>query len=367
MLFPAVCLSLIILTDSYKISNPHFISHIEQLGAVWTVPYNEELLSSLGVPGYSNHPYNVLKFGAWNSGSEESVCASAAYAWEYLSAWIIDPALRMNLTGSLHPTSNELRTAIKGIYDSHNITLFISAGNSYLYTIFDYPQRDRRVATDVATSLSQYAVNYSYDGVDINWQEPLYFNHNGDGEIWLTNFTAVLYNTLSNEPTKYYITHSPAAPSFGGTYTQGAYLTVHTNVGHMIDWYNIQFCNQGISYNTFETMFIESIGWSSNSSVYQMIKGQNAYGISIPAEKIVIGKLALGGTSDYVDGTTLNSIFNQAISVANDSPIAWNTGFMMAPFYSENHQTPKFQVVNEAIGAFKFIANEQPNGESNGE
>eukprot|EP01084_Bolivina_argentea_P029988 55635_1 len=202
MLFPAVCLSLIILTDSYKISNPHFISHIEQLGAVWTVPYNEELLSSLGVPGYSEHPYNMLKFGTWRSDLESSSTGTAAFCWQHLATYITNSTLRHTLTGKSDPTSYELRTAIKSIYASHGIKLFISAGDGYKADS-DQPQRDGIDINDTALSLAHDTIDYLYDGVDINWLEPQYFNGNGDGENWLITFTSLLHYTLLHETTNY--------------------------------------------------------------------------------------------------------------------------------------------------------------------
>ncbi len=95
-------------------------------------------------------------------------------------------------------------------------------------------------------------------------------------------------------------------------------------------------------------MFQSSIGWSSNSAVYQMINANNPEQISIPANKIVVGKHSRGDGSDFVDGNTLKNIFNQAL--ASNSPV-WNTGFMCWQFYTENNQYPKFQIINEVVNA----------------
>ena len=42
-------------------------------------------------------------------------------------------------------------------------------------------------------------------------------------------------------------------------YPNGAYQDVHKIVGHLIDWYNVQFYNQGdTEYNTYELLFIDA-------------------------------------------------------------------------------------------------------------
>jgi len=60
---------------------------------------------------------------------------------------------------------------------------------------------------------------------------------------------------------EYIVTHAPQAPYFTGTvrYPNGGYLTVDKEVGHLIDWYNIQFYNQGdCTYDSYETLFVNN-------------------------------------------------------------------------------------------------------------
>jgi chitinase len=49
------------------------------------------------------------------------------------------------------------------------------------------------------------------------------------------------------------ITHAPQAPYFSTeAYKNGGYTKIHQKVGHTINFYNIQFYNQGnTQYNTF--------------------------------------------------------------------------------------------------------------------
>ena len=65
------------------------------------------------------------------------------------------------------------------------------------------------------------------------------------------------------------ITHAPQAPYFKNEYyPKGGYYTVDKEVGNLIDFYNVQFYNQGdTKYNTYEELFIRSSGFFSNTSV----------------------------------------------------------------------------------------------------
>jgi len=102
------------------------------------------------------------------------------------------------------------------------------------------------------------------------------------------------------------LTHAPQAPYFMGPpqYPNGAYLTINQQVGNLIDYYNVQFYNQGTStYDSYTTLFTTSNGWSTLTSVQEMInKG-------IPASKILIGKPPTPGD---VDNTGLVTAANLA-------------------------------------------------------
>lgn len=66
------------------------------------------------------------------------------------------------------------------------------------------------------------------------------------------------------------ITHAPQAPYFGGIalYPNNGYLAVEQRVGSMIQFYNVQFYNQGSTpYNTAPSLFNVSGGWAAGTSV----------------------------------------------------------------------------------------------------
>jgi chitinase len=62
-------------------------------------------------------------------------------------------------------------------------------------------------------------------------------------------------------------------------------VTVHKRAGHAIDFYNVQFYNQGDTrYDSYNELFISASGFFSGTSVKEIIAR------GIPANKIVVGK-----------------------------------------------------------------------------
>src|SRR5205823_826859 len=93
------------------------------------------------------------------------------------------------------------------------------------------------------------------------------------------------------------LTHAPQAPYFGSLsgFASG-YNQVNIDVGADINWYNIQYYNQGIStYNTYQDLFVASSN-QPGTAVHEL----NTEAQPIPLSKIVVGKLIL--TSDGGSG-----------------------------------------------------------------
>lgn len=109
------------------------------------------------------------------------------------------------------------------------------------------------------------------DGVDIDWEDTAAFQSTaGGGEAWLIKFT----NQLRSKLPSAIITHAPQAPYFGGVslYPNNAYLAVEQAVGSSIQFYNVQFYNQGSTpYNTSYSLFNVSGGWAPGTSVNEII------------------------------------------------------------------------------------------------
>lgn len=118
------------------------------------------------------------------------------------------------------------------------------------------------------------------------------------------------------------ITHAPQSPYFSTTqYRKGGYITVHKEVGSTIDFYNVQFYNQGGStYDSYSTLFKTSNGWSTGTAVKQMIDA------GIPSNKIVVGKPAT--QADAANTGTVNNANLGAWCLQAYREFGWNAGVM---------------------------------------
>merc|ERR1719150_2895478 len=147
------------------------------------------------------------------------------------------------------------------------------------------------------------------------------------------------------------ISHAPQVPYFMGStlnqYPDGGYATVHQLCGDNIDFYNVQFYNQGGStYNDYASLFVSSIGWSQNSAVYQIMDGASPESVTIPASKLVVGKHTNGDGSSFIDGASLKTIFNSALADGR-----WSAGFMTWQFYKEIYPSSGTPLIDDVITA----------------
>ncbi|ORY34457.1 glycoside hydrolase [Rhizoclosmatium globosum] len=183
------------------------------------------------------------------------------------------------------------------------------------------PTTAGRDATTDANLLADYVIANNLDGVDVDWEDGEALKAGGGGEAWLITLTTQLRARLPSP--RYIITHAPQAPHFSpGMYTNGAYLTVDREVGWAIDYYLVQFYNQGgSSYDSCESLFYKANGWAGQSSVFEIA----AQGV--PLNKIVVGKPVTqagveGASTGYIDPWVLEGCVSGAR--AN----GWNAGVM---------------------------------------
>ncbi|KAH8109504.1 glycoside hydrolase family 18 protein [Phellopilus nigrolimitatus] len=210
------------------------------------------------------------------------------------------------------------RSSIKSQYANAGIKLIVSAFGST-----DAPTSSGADAVSTANTIAAWVKEYDLDGVDIDYED---FNaiDKGDGsaETWLSDFTTQLRTELPQG--QYLLTHAPVAPWFSpGKFGGGAYLTVDKNVGSLIDWYNVQFYNQGTSeYTTCSGLLTTSSSTWPESALFQIA----ASGVDL--DKLVIGKPATSSdaSNGYIAPATLASCLSQAKTQG------WDAGAMVWEF-----------------------------------
>ncbi len=194
------------------------------------------------------------------------------------------------------------------------------------------PTTSKYDPVSTATALANFAVTNLYDGIDVDWEDTASFQlGDSSGENWLITFTQTLRQIL---PAGFIITHAPQAPYFApyiqgdkSLYPKGAYLTVDQTIGSLIDFYNVQFYNQGKGiYEDATGLFNVSGGWCPQTSVNEIIAN------GIPAGKIVLGKPATtkNAHSGWMSATDLNNAIK-----ANFPYNGWRTGIMFWQFKSD--------------------------------
>jgi chitinase len=170
----------------------------------------------------------------------------------------------------------------------------------------------------VASEIANYVKANNYDGVDFdleNFQPGMVYN--GIQLVpWLTTVTNSVRSQIGADKT---ITHAPKAPYFGviggndWTGPSGGYSQIEKSCS--IDWYNMQFYNQGPScYVDYNGLFISS-GASCptfpHTAVNEIIAQSGA-----PASKLVIGKpiTTADGGSGWLAAGTFGNLLRQGIS-----------------------------------------------------
>lgn len=294
--------------DKRKLSSSIRLTYICHLTS-WT---GTGVPNALGIPGFTNNtsgnPYNYVAHTFWLYPNNP---ADAALVWS-------DIVNRLGSGVSPYGTTTaEIQTTLKKNFTDAGTKLLVSA-----FGATQTPTTSGFSVTDCATQLANFVIANQYDGVDIDWEDTKAFNAAGDGENWLISFTTLLRSLL---PAGSIITHAPQAPYFGATlYPQGAYLAVEKAVGSAIDFYNVQFYNQGKGiYEDAQGLFNVSTGWCVGTSVNEIIAS------GIPATKLVLGKPAT--SKNAKSGLMTPAALNAAIT-ANYAYNGWNTGLFFWEF-----------------------------------
>jgi len=265
---------------------------VAQAGPHWVLYWDEWVTGQYGPPDPSTiSGFNVFILSFLLSTGP----ADQALEWTYLT--------------------NETRASIKSEYEAAGIKLMVSAFGST-----DTPTTDGYDAVTLATTMAQWVIDWDLDGIDIDWEDFAAMNlQNGQAEYWLISFTETLRSMLPAG--EYIITHAPVAPWFSGEkYPTGAYAIVNENAGYAIDWYNVQFYNQGATeYTNCSSLLTTSSTTWPYTALFQI-----NFAAFVPLEKLVIGKPAAptDATNGYIDPATLATCVEQAVNQG------WSAGVM---------------------------------------
>ncbi|PFH46496.1 glycoside hydrolase family 18 protein, partial [Amanita thiersii Skay4041] len=210
--------------------------------------------------------------------------------------------------------TDDQRKKIKTAYHKAGTKLIVSA-----FGATDKPTTSGVDAKQTAKKFADWVKQYHLDGIDIDYED-LYAFHNGTAEKWLIDFTTELRSHLPKE--HYIITHAllTHCPRFSPKkWSGGGYLSIDKKIGHMINWYNIQFYNQGESeYTDCHGLLFKSSSTWPQSSVFEI----HANGVPLP--KLVIGKPAT--KKDASNGHMEPSTLADCLKQAKDKK--WNAGAM---------------------------------------
>ncbi|KAJ7280981.1 chitinase [Mycena rebaudengoi] len=206
------------------------------------------------------------------------------------------------------------RAAVKKEYSDHGIKLLVSALGAE-----EAPTTNNIDAKKLAKKMAKWVKDNDVDGIDVDYED-MKAMAAGKSEQWIIDFTKQLYSELDRT---HIITHAPIAGWFTPPRDElpgGGYRKVHKEVGHMVDWYNIQFYNSPGEDTTCHNMLEKSGSYLSESSVFEIHDKSQ-----VPLEKIVIGKPASkkDAATGYMDAKQLGTCLEQA-SAKN-----WHTGFML--------------------------------------
>ncbi|KAK0188965.1 glycoside hydrolase family 18 protein [Armillaria mellea] len=211
--------------------------------------------------------------------------------------------------------TDDERTDIKSQYAAAGVKLLVSVFGSS-----DVPTTSRADPIATADTMAAWVTQYGLDGIDVDYEDFAAFDA-GDGtaEQWLADFTTQLRVTLPKD--SYILTHAPVAPWFSPThYGGGGYLKVHEMVGDMIDWYNVQFYNQGTDeYTTCDGLLNTSSETWNGTALFQIADN------GVDLSKLVIGKPATASdaSNGYMDPDTLAT----CLGTAKDQ--GWDGGAMV--------------------------------------
>ncbi|KAI1793540.1 glycoside hydrolase family 18 protein [Ganoderma leucocontextum] len=271
-----------------------------QLAAVVAAPLEEHDLEALATPP---SPRFVVYADSYQPGvtGPPAVSALKGFNTYIMSFWLTAGPWDKAYEWTTLSASD--RASVKSKYHAAGIKLMVAAFGST-----DVPTTANADPVTTANNLASFVKTYGLDGVDVDYEDFGAMDA-GTAENWLITFTRQLRAKLPAS-SNYIITHAPVAPWFTPThYPGGGYLRVHKAVGGLIDWYNVQFYNQGpTEYTTCAGLLTTSSATWPKTALFQIIAS------GVAGHKVVVGKPATvaDATNGYVDASTLATCIGEA-------------------------------------------------------
>ncbi|EJD40309.1 glycoside hydrolase [Auricularia subglabra TFB-10046 SS5] len=240
---------------------------------------------------------------AWLSDQNFPTAADIdGYTAFYLAFWMSKQ--RADNAQSWESMDAATRQKLKDGMTANGAKLMVSA-----FGATEFPTTGGVDPVGAAQSLAQWVKDYGMDGVDVDYEDLDSFNNGSGAEDWLISFTKALRDAL---PSPFIITHAPLAPWFqpGEKWKGGGYLKVHQAVGDLIDWYNMQFYNQGEGvYTDCAGLMEKSADAWPGTSVMEMIAN------GVDGAKIVVGKPATNAdaSNGFMDPGPLGQCLKQYV------------------------------------------------------
>nr|GAT53181.1 glycoside hydrolase family 18 protein [Mycena chlorophos] len=249
-------------------------------------------------------PYFVSYFDRFISSSSLPAVSDIEGFTVFALAFIYPNSLQDN-AATWAELDADTRASTLAEYSAAGISLIVSAfGSGSVPTSSGYDP------TATAEYIANYVIEYGLAGVDVDYEDFDAVETSGTAVAWLTTFTQALRSQLPQG--QYILTHAPVAPWFSpNLWPDNGYLGVHAAIGGIIDWYNIQFYNQGTTeYTTCAGLLTASSSTWPESALFQIA----ANGVTL--NKLVIGKPAgaSDATNGYMDPGTLATCLETAKS-----------------------------------------------------
>ena len=288
---------------------PVFSTYIDKVTQWWPP---EAIAAGMALPGYAaDTDYNVINLAFWTRDGPADLAIVWADLYTYVSA--------DNPWGN---STAEVQAAWRKLYNDAGIRIVVSA-----FGATDFPTSAGASASETCDDITEFVLANQLDGVDLDWEDNAAMEA-GTGEAWLIECVKTIRARLPRD--EYVVTMAPQGPYFTdiGYYPNGAMLAVDAAVGAEIDWYNVQFYNQGdTEYNSYETLFETAEGYFKGTAVAEMVAN------GVAPEKIVVGKPVTTGdatNTGWMAAADLAVAFTKA-----SAELGWSAGAMTWQFPSD--------------------------------